>query len=134
MADAHISRGDRVWVMDDLSSGRLENVPAAAEFVEMDIADPRAARLIRDVGFDLVNHHAAQIDVRVSVDDPVADARVNIAGFLKSRSRACFRNPARRVRLQRRRGVRQPEKYPTPESAPSNRVPLRRIQLAGNAT
>ena len=133
MADAHISRGDRVWVMDDLSSGRLENVPADAEFVEMDIADPRAARLIRDVGFDLVNHHAAQIDVRVSVDDPVADARVNIAGLLNVLE-AARASGTRRVVFVSSGGVvyGEPETYPTPESAPKQPVsPYGVSKLAG---
>ena len=72
----------------------------------MDIAEARAARLIRDVGFDLINHHAAQIDVRASVCDPVADARVNIAGLLNVLEAArTAGNPARRVRFQRRRGI-----------------------------
>ncbi|MCY4572851.1 MAG: NAD-dependent epimerase/dehydratase family protein, partial [Gemmatimonadetes bacterium] len=133
VADAHVSRGDRVWVMDDLSSGRLENVPADAEFVEMDIADPRAARLIRDVGFDLVNHHAAQIDVRVSVDDPVADARVNIAGLLNVLE-AARASGTRRVVFVSSGGVvyGEPETYPTPESAPKQPVsPYGVSKLAG---
>ena len=118
VADAYIARGDRVWVMDDLSSGRLEHVPAAAEFAEMDIADPRAARLIREVGFDLINHHAAQIDVRASVADPVADARVNIAGLLNVLEAACAAG-TRRVVFVSSGGVvyGEPERYPTPESA-----------------
>jgi len=82
VADAHLDRGDRVWIVDDLSSGRLDNVPAGAEFHRLNIADERVGDLIRTVGFDLVNHHAAQIDVRVSVEDPVRDARVNVAGLL----------------------------------------------------
>ncbi|MDE2654684.1 MAG: NAD-dependent epimerase/dehydratase family protein [Gemmatimonadota bacterium] len=123
VADAHLSRGDRVWVMDDLSSGRLDNVPAGAEFVEMDIADPRAARLIRDVGFDLINHHAAQIDVRVSVADPVADARVNIAGLLNVLE-ASRESGTRRFVFVSSGGVvyGEPETYPTPENAPKQPV------------
>ncbi len=117
-ADAHIARGDRVWVIDDLSSGRLSNVPADAEFVRMDIADPRARELIRDVGFDLINHHAAQIDVRVSVADPVADAAVNIAGLLNILEGARAAG-TRRVVFVSSGGVvyGEPDAHPTPESA-----------------
>lgn len=82
VADAYVARGDRVWVVDDLSSGRRTNVPAQAEFVQMDVADPALHDLFRDVRFDLVNHHAAQIDVRRSVADPKFDASVNVLGLL----------------------------------------------------
>lgn len=119
MADAYTAQGDRVWVLDDLSSGRLSNVPAGAEFVEMDIADPGARELIHDVGFDLINHHAAQIDVRASVADPIADATVNIAGLLNILEAACGAG-TRRVVFISSGGVvyGEPEEYPTPESAP----------------
>ncbi len=133
VADAYIARGDRVWVMDDLSAGRLENVPAAAEFVEMDIADPRAGLLIREVGFDVINHHAAQIDVRASVNDPVADARVNIAGLLNLLEGARA-SGTRRVVFVSSGGVvyGEPETYPTPESAPKQPVsPYGVSKLAG---
>ncbi len=133
VADAYIARGDRVWVLDDLSSGRRENVPAAAEFVEMDIAHPHAAELVRDVGFDLVNHHAAQIDVRVSVADPVADARVNVAGLLNILE-AVRAAGTRRVVFVSSGGVvyGEPETYPTPEGAPKQPVsPYGVSKLAG---
>jgi UDP-glucose 4-epimerase len=69
--------------VDDLSSGRRENVPAGAEFVRMDIGSPELETLFVDAGgFDIVNHHAAQIDVRSSVADPRGDARTNIDGLL----------------------------------------------------
>ena len=133
VARAHIARGDRVWVMDDLSSGRPANVPAGAEFVEMDIADPRARDLIRDVRFDLINHHAAQIDVRASVADPVADARVNIAGLINILEGARDAG-TRRVVFVSSGGVvyGEPDEYPTPESAPKRPVsPYGVSKLAG---
>nr|NIP78446.1 NAD-dependent epimerase/dehydratase family protein [Gemmatimonadota bacterium]NIQ52890.1 NAD-dependent epimerase/dehydratase family protein [Gemmatimonadota bacterium]NIU73018.1 NAD-dependent epimerase/dehydratase family protein [Gammaproteobacteria bacterium]NIX43364.1 NAD-dependent epimerase/dehydratase family protein [Gemmatimonadota bacterium]NIY07537.1 NAD-dependent epimerase/dehydratase family protein [Gemmatimonadota bacterium] len=82
VADAYLDRGDRVWVVDDLSSGRESNVPAAAEFHRMDIGDPALGELFDAADFDLVSHHAAQIDVRVSVADPRRDARINVDGLL----------------------------------------------------
>jgi len=74
IADALLDRGFSVVVLDDLSTGRRENVPAAAEFVELDVRSAEAARLVREGGFDVVAHQAAQIDVRKSVTNPVHDA------------------------------------------------------------
>lgn len=119
--------------MDDLSSGRLANIPAEAEFVRMDIGDPRARDLIRDVGFDLINHHAAQIDVRSSVTDPFADARVNIAGLINILEGARDAG-TRRVVFVSSGGViyGDPEAFPTPESAPKCPVsPYGVSKLAG---
>jgi UDP-glucose 4-epimerase len=74
--------GDHVTVLDDLSSGRRENIPTAAEFLPLDVRSPDAARAVRDGRFDVVCHFAAQMDVRRSVADPVHDARINIEGSL----------------------------------------------------
>lgn len=82
IADALLARGFHVVVLDDLSTGRRENVPAQAEFVQADVRSPEASRVVRDGGFDVVLHEAAQIDVRKSVADPVADASINILGAL----------------------------------------------------
>ena len=82
IADALLARGYHVVILDDLSTGRRENLPAAAEFVHADVRSADAAALIRDGGFDVVLHQAAQIDVRKSVADPVADASINILGAL----------------------------------------------------
>ena len=133
VADAHIARGDRVWIMDDLSSGRPANVPSRAEFVEMDIADPRARELILDVDFDLINHHAAQIDVRASVADPIADAGINTAGLLNILE-AAREAGTRRVVFVSSGGVvyGEPDEYPTPEDAPKRPLsPYGVSKLAG---
>jgi UDP-glucose 4-epimerase len=83
IVDAYIERGHEVTVIDDLSSGRRENVNGRAELIVADLRDPRAMDAVRGRGFDLVNHHAAQIDVRVSVADPAADAELNIVAALR---------------------------------------------------
>lgn len=80
VADALIAEGWTVTVLDNLSSGKREQVPAKARFVEADIRSPEAAACIRDGAFDLVCHLAAQIDVRKSVTDPKFDVDVNIGG------------------------------------------------------
>jgi UDP-glucose 4-epimerase len=82
VADRFLAAGDRVTIVDNLSSGKRENVPRGAEFHELDIGSPEAGRLVRDGAFGIVAHLAAQIDVRRSVEDPVSDARVNVLGAL----------------------------------------------------
>lgn len=82
VADRFVAEGYAVTVLDNLSSGRRENLPSAATFVEGDITSPEAAALVRDSRFDVMCHLAAQIDVRRSVLDPVYDATRNILGTL----------------------------------------------------
>ncbi|MCI0433110.1 MAG: NAD-dependent epimerase/dehydratase family protein [Gemmatimonadetes bacterium] len=123
VADAYLARGDRVWVVDDLSAGRERNVPGSAEFVRMDVRDPGLSDLFASVRFDLVNHHAAQIDVRTSVMDPRLDASINIDGLLNVLE-AALRHGTRRVVFVSSGGVvyGEPEQRPTPECAP--KLPL----------
>ena len=123
VADAYLAAGDEVWVVDDLSSGRAENVPNGAHFVEADIRDPEIRNLFRDVRFDLVNLHAAQIDVRVSVQDPAKDAGINLLGLLNV-TEAALEVGTRRIVFVSSGGVvyGEPEQIPTPESAP--KLPL----------
>jgi UDP-glucose 4-epimerase len=82
LVDAFLARGDRVEVLDDLSTGREENVPAGVELHRLDVRSEEAARLVAAGGFDLLVHQAAQIDVRRSVADPARDAEVNVVGSL----------------------------------------------------
>ena len=120
VAEAHLARGDRVWIVDDLSTGKRANLPAGAEFVQLSINDPGLADVFRAAGgFDLVNHHAAQIDVRVSVDDPRRDARTNIDGFLNV-TECARRHGVRRILFVSSGGVvyGEPELRPTPEGEP----------------
>jgi UDP-glucose 4-epimerase len=83
VVDAYIERGHEVTIVDDLSSGRPENVNEKAELIVADLRDPETVKKLRGRGFELVNHHAAQIDVRVSVADPAADAELNIVASLR---------------------------------------------------
>jgi UDP-glucose 4-epimerase len=82
VADALLARGHRVLIVDDLSSGRKENLPSGAEFHQLDIRSPEAAALMRHAGVEVLLHHAAQMDVRRSVADPVNDASINVVGTL----------------------------------------------------
>jgi UDP-glucose 4-epimerase len=80
IADAYLSLGHEVVIIDNLSTGKRENIPANARFIEMDVNDSGIPELFMEEKFDIVNHHAAQMDVRVSVQDPTYDARINILG------------------------------------------------------
>ena len=77
VVEALLARGDEVTVIDDLSTGKRENVPAGATLVEHDIRQPF------EVAADVVFHLAAQADVRVSVADPAFDAEVNVLGSVR---------------------------------------------------
>lgn len=82
VAKALVSAGEQVLIVDDLSSGRKENVPDGAELAVLDIRSPDAAALLADRGVEILVHHAAQMDVRRSVEDPQFDADVNLNGLL----------------------------------------------------
>jgi UDP-glucose 4-epimerase len=97
VADALLAEGWAVTVLDNLTSGKRAQVPAAAAFVEADIRSPEAAACIRDGAFDLVCHLAAQIDVRKSVTDPRFDVDVNIGGSVNLMH--AIKESGRRTRL-----------------------------------
>ena len=82
VAELYLERGYDVTVLDDLSTGRRENVPDGADFVQGGVNDPEARELLEGGTYGLLNHHAAQMDVRVSVRDPLLDERINVAGLL----------------------------------------------------
>lgn len=82
VADAFIEQGHEVIIVDNLSMGRMENVNIHARFVKMNIQDPEIMNLFEKEKFDAVNHHAAQMDVRLSVADPIYDANNNILGTI----------------------------------------------------
>jgi UDP-glucose 4-epimerase len=82
VVDTYINAGHDVCIVDDLSSGSRENVNPKAHFVQADIQDPAVRQLIVREKIEVLNHHAAQMDVRRSVADPLFDARINIMGML----------------------------------------------------
>ena len=82
VAEAYLAAGHTVWVVDNLATGKRDNVPAGARFVHADINDEAVRRLLSDERIEAVNHHAAQMDVRRSVADPLFDARSNVLGLL----------------------------------------------------
>jgi UDP-glucose 4-epimerase len=87
LVDALVARGDDVAVIDNLATGKRENLQHAtangAELIELDVRDAEAvAAAVERVGPEVIFHLAAQIDVRKSVADPAHDSRVNVEGTI----------------------------------------------------
>src|SRR3972149_4521385 len=83
VVDAYVDAGFEVAVVDDLSTGRRENLNPQAVFYELSIVDDLVGDVFADFKPAVVNHHAAQTSVRRSVADPSGDAEINISGSLK---------------------------------------------------
>ena len=82
VVELYLSNGFEVVIVDDLSTGRASNLNPAAKFYKMDIRDPNLVEVFERERPDFVNHHAAQMDVRRSIAEPLFDADVNIRGSL----------------------------------------------------
>jgi UDP-glucose 4-epimerase len=123
VVDAYVAAGHEVIVVDDLSTGRRENLNPKARFHQLDITDPALVELIRDARPAVLNLHAAQMDVRRSVADPLFDARVNILGTVNLLEGARRAN-VRRVLFVSSGGAvyGEQEAFPAPESHPTNPV------------
>ncbi|MGH7494390.1 MAG: NAD-dependent epimerase/dehydratase family protein [bacterium] len=88
IVDAFLGLGHEVTIIDSLITGQRENVNPRARFYEIDIRSKELAAIFAREKFEVVCHHAAQMDVRKSVDDPRYDADVNIMGTLNLLERA----------------------------------------------
>ncbi|MEW6428249.1 MAG: NAD-dependent epimerase/dehydratase family protein [Thermodesulfobacteriota bacterium] len=82
VVDAYIEAGHQVVVMDNLFTGKWENLNPRARFHLMDVRAAEVRKVFERERFDLVNHHAAQMSVPASVEDPDFDADVNVRGFI----------------------------------------------------
>jgi UDP-glucose 4-epimerase len=82
IVDAYLDAGYEVLVIDNLSTGDLNNLNPKAKFFELDIRDKKVADIFAKERPDIVNHHAAQISVTVSTQKPIFDADINILGSL----------------------------------------------------
>ena len=82
IADRLIDGGYEVVIVDNLSSGKEKNINKKAKFYKLDIQDLKLEVIFQEEKPDYVNHHAAQIDVRRSVSDPLFDAKVNVLGTI----------------------------------------------------
>jgi UDP-glucose 4-epimerase len=124
LVDALLARGDNVTVIDNLSTGTRENLAPAlasgAQLHEVDVSDQQSVdRIFAAARPEAVFHLAAQIDVRVSVQDPLADARANVLGTITVLE-AARRAGARRVVNSSTGGglYGDADVLPTPEDAP----------------
>lgn len=82
IVDRLILEGDEVVVVDNLSTGKERNINKGAKFYKLDILHSKLEKIIKKEKPDVISHHAAQMDVRRSVEDPLFDAQVNILGFI----------------------------------------------------
>jgi UDP-glucose 4-epimerase len=82
VVDIYIKNGYDVVIVDDLSTGRVSNLNPAAKLYQLDIRDPKLNEVFKLERPDFINHHAAQMDVRRSVAEPLFDADVNILGSI----------------------------------------------------
>ncbi|MBD3290486.1 NAD-dependent epimerase/dehydratase family protein [candidate division KSB1 bacterium] len=82
VVDAFIEKGHDVVIIDNMITGQEENINPKATFYKMDIRDEKVFDVFAKEKIDVVDHHAAQMDVRKSVDDPIYDAQNNILGSI----------------------------------------------------
>ncbi len=80
IVDAYIEKGHDVIVVDNMSTGVKEYINPKAKFYKMDVCDSNISQVFKENKIEIINHHAAQIDLRKSVEDPKFDINVNIAG------------------------------------------------------
>lgn len=123
LIDALISLGHDVVVIDNLSSGLRRNLNSKATFYEIDIRDKKLSEVFEREKPDIVDHHAAQIDVRKSGEDPVADAEANILGSLNLITN-CIRFGVKRVVYASTGGAiyGNPQYLPADENHPINPI------------
>jgi UDP-glucose 4-epimerase len=123
IVDAYIQLNHQVYIIDDLSSGQNRNLNSRAKLYNLDIADPEAGRLIAELKPHVLNHHAAQMDVRRSVADPTFDARVNIIGFINLLE-ACKDAGVKRVIFSSSGGAVYGDREPIPATEAHETLPL----------
>jgi UDP-glucose 4-epimerase len=125
LVDALLGRGDEVTVLDDLSTGKRENVEQAlgngATLEELDIRNAEAvAELVGRTKPDVIFHLAAQIDVRKSVADPARDSRINVEGTINVLSAAQAHGVPRVVNTSTGGAIYgEGKQLPAPEDHPS---------------
>jgi UDP-glucose 4-epimerase len=124
VADLFAERGWDVAVLDDLSSGRRENVPASARFYPCDVRSAAAAEAVLKERPQVICHHAAQIDVRRSMADPRFDADVNLGGLLNLMQAAVKAGSVEHVLFASSGGATygDTDRIPTPEDQPQRPV------------
>jgi UDP-glucose 4-epimerase len=111
VTDRYVALGHEVAALDNLSTGQRANLNPKCRFYEMSLMDPRLEETLLQFAPDVISHHAAQVNVRRSVEDPVFDAQMNVLGSIRlfqaaakarcakviyaSSGGACYGEPAR---------------------------------------
>lgn len=123
VAERYLSAGWKVAVVDNLSSGRRDNVPEDAAFYELDIRDMEFGEVVAAERPDVISHHAAQMDVRVSTTEPAFDADVNIVGSIKV-VEAALAAGVKKVLFSSTGGAvyGEPEELPVTEETPARPI------------
>ncbi len=123
VVNVFIENGHEVVVVDDLSTGRLSNLNTAATFYKVDIRSPQLAEIFEKEQPQVIDHHAAQMDVRRSVEDPLFDADVNVLGSIKLIELARKHNVQRFIYISTGGAVYgEPEYLPCDEAHPINPI------------
>ncbi len=117
IVDKYIELGHEVIIVDNLSTGFKHNVNPKAKFYEIDIRSKELEQIFKDEKPEIVNHHAAQISVPVSVKEPELDAEVNAVGFLNILQN-CVKHKVKKVIFISSGGAvyGEAEEYPTTEN------------------
>ncbi|MBI4686481.1 MAG: SDR family oxidoreductase [Nitrospirae bacterium] len=123
ITDKLINNGDEVVIVDDLSTGRQENINGKAKFYKIDIQSPELESIFEKEHPDYVCHQAAQKDVRISVSDPIYDARINILGTLNLLQN-CIKYNVKKVVFASTGGAiyGEQEVFPVPETHPTRPI------------
>ena len=123
VVNVFIENGHEVVVVDDLSTGRRSNLNPAATFYQVDIRSPQLAEIFEKERPQVIDHHAAQMDVRRSVEDPLFDADVNVLGSIKLIELARKHNVERFIYISTGGAVYgEPEYLPCDEAHPINPI------------
>jgi len=123
VVDTFLANGHEVVVVDDLSTGRRSNLNPAATFYQVDIRSPQMEEIFEKERPDFVDHHAAQMDVRRSVENPLFDADVNVLGSINLIELAKKYSVKRFVYISTGGAVYgEPEYLPCDESHPINPI------------
>lgn len=120
VVDAYVEAGHDVVIIDNLFSGKWENINPRAKFYLMDIRSAEVVKVFEKEKFDLVNHHAAQMSVPASVENPLFDADVNVKGFVNLLE-ASRSNGVKKVIFISSGGAiyGEAEEFPTTEKSPA---------------
>ena len=117
VADAYLDAGHHVVIVDNLSTGSRDNLNPRAKFYECDICAPALEDIFANEQPDIVNHHAAQVSVPLSIEDPLQDAEVNVKGLINVLQN-CVKHNVRKVIFISSGGAIYGEatEYPTTET------------------